>query len=417
VGGPRVEGGPESDRAPGPVSAGIPAALLAEVVIAQVVSRPPGQVRLVGQVAPGQPGARGGHQFDGDAEVLIVGSEGDDGRGDPVEGRGDRTDGNRSDRPADLTPAGQQRRPRPGQVPGRCGRIPGRRGPVRAPGTQHRQRGPGVADDRGARGQRPGGHQGRGRSLEREMRIVEVVDRGDALPQVPDGRVLLGQRLGPGPDGGRRGGQFQPLPQQLDPLRVRGEPRVGLVLAMPVPAADPAAAGERGGRGRSPGVGDAQLPRPRGERVRVRLARLARLARRRLIKPEIGSDGRRVAGERDVMNGEPAARPVDDPLTGRHPQLADTRRRRLAADRIAVAVTFGQVVLIDDRPRGRHRDGVHRDQGRGGRGEDRAMRRPAGGAARFHPPLAEQPQVPLTVESSHDSMLAQQPGAAALRLA
>src|SRR6185437_14094062 len=42
AGGSLVEGGPESDRAVGPVSAWVPAALLAEVVVAQVVGRPPG---------------------------------------------------------------------------------------------------------------------------------------------------------------------------------------------------------------------------------------------------------------------------------------------------------------------------------------------------------------------------------------
>src|SRR6185437_2268097 len=148
----------------------------------------------------------------------------------------------------------------------------------------------------------------------------------------------------------------------------------------------------------------------------------ARLARRRLIKTEIGSDGRRVAGERDVVESEPGARLVDDPLAGHDPDLADARRRRgrwsrwsrrggravrQPADRIGAARPPGQVVFVDDRLGGRDRYRVDRDQGGGGRGEDRAVRRPAGGAALPDPPLPEQPQVLLTVKPGHASMLAQ----------
>jgi len=54
---PGVEGRPGPDGAPAPVIARIPAALLAKVMVAQVVSRPPGKGLLAGQVAVGQSGA------------------------------------------------------------------------------------------------------------------------------------------------------------------------------------------------------------------------------------------------------------------------------------------------------------------------------------------------------------------------
>jgi len=59
--------------------------LLAELVVAEVVRCPPGEVLLGGQVAVGQPGARLRDELDADAEVLIAGFQGDDGCGHAVE--------------------------------------------------------------------------------------------------------------------------------------------------------------------------------------------------------------------------------------------------------------------------------------------------------------------------------------------
>src|ERR1700757_4796804 len=76
-----VQGWPEPDDAAAPAAAGVPAALLAEVVVAEVVGCPPGDVLPVGQVAEGQPGTCLRNEFDADAEVLIAGFQVDDGCG------------------------------------------------------------------------------------------------------------------------------------------------------------------------------------------------------------------------------------------------------------------------------------------------------------------------------------------------
>ena len=88
-----------------------------------------------------------------------------------------------------------------------------------------------------------------------------------------------------------------------------------------------------------------------------------------LIKPKSYPQSRCVAGECDVVDGEPTPRLINYPLAGHYPELADVWPRRgneparLSAYRIAMILTRGQgrVVIVDESLGVRDCHRVHRD--------------------------------------------------------
>ena len=196
--------------------------------------------------------------------------------------------------------------------------------------------------------QRPGGDEGRNRGIQREVRIVEVVQRRRPLPQMPHRRVLPGHRLCPHLDARRRAGQLDALPEQLYPRRIRCKQRTDLILAATCRVTVPGLTIKLRGRRRPVVVGDPWLLRLRREQAaRVTL---------RLVGLKSHPQGCRMVSECDVVDDEPTPRLVNHPLARHHPELADVwwccgdRPGRVPAHQIAAAFRGGQslVVLVDD---------------------------------------------------------------------
>src|SRR5215471_18410463 len=91
---------------------------------------------------------------------------------------------------------------------------------------------------------------------------------------------------------------------------------------MPGQLTVPGTTGELRDRRRAPSAGDASPMHVRGKRQTAQ-APLGWLGRQE-SRPQV----RGVAGEGDVVDGEPTPRPVEYPAAGHHPELAEVRWRQ-----------------------------------------------------------------------------------------
>ena len=133
----------------------------------------------------------------------------------------------------------------------------------------------------------------------------------------------------------------------------------------------------------------------------------------RFAGPKCHPQARRLIGEYDVADGQPAPGLVNYPVAGHHPRTGDVwwRRgsilRRRCAHEMAAVRSRGtsRGVIVDDGLRVPKRDGVHCDQRSGSRGEHRIAQY-AGFVVFGFPPLADRPQIRLGVKLWHGSILA-----------
>lgn len=137
------------------------------------------------------------------------------------------------------------------------------------------------------------------------------------------------------------------------------------------------------------------------------------LASLRFVGAKCHPQARRLIGEYDVADGQSTPGLVNYQVAGNYTETGDVWGRRGSILRCPCAYEMAAVrsrgrsrgVIVDDGLRAHKRDGVRRDQRRGGRGEHRIAQY-AGVVAVGFPPLADRPQIRFGVKLCHGSILA-----------